>query len=274
MTMRAVFAATGLLAVLSAGGAHAAVVITSMLGNAQGSITQTMFLDGSNLKMARPSGAMLYRGDEDKVFEINDERRVYLEMSPEAMARTKAKMDAVLTQMRQQVAAMPEAQRKQVEAMMAARGMPGLGDAPVAPPVISYQKSGAMRKVGKWDCQPYTLLSDGKPRADLCIAKLSDLGLTRDDLKPFVGFSVHIAKQMTATDQRASPMTPMNFDALNKAVGFDGYPVETVYQLPTGPEIRTTVQSVERKDMPAGSFDLPAGYTKHEMGGPADGGGK
>jgi hypothetical protein len=273
--MRAAFAATGLLAVLSASGSQAATEIVSTLGNAQGSMTQTMFLDGNNLKMDRPSGAMLYRGGEDKVFEIDNERHTYLELSPEAMAKTKAKMDASLAQMRQQmqqqIAAMPEAQRKQVEAMMAARGLPGLGNAPVAPPVISYQKNGAMRKVGKWDCQPYSLLSDGKPRADLCIAKLSDLGLTRDDLKPFVGFSMHIAKQMTAADQRVSPMTPMNFDALNKAIGFDGYPVETVYKLPTGPEIKTTVQSVERKDMPAGSFDLPAGFTKHEMGAPADG---
>ena len=267
--MRAVFAATGLLAVLSAGGAQAATVVTSMLGNDKGSMIQTMSLDGDNLKMDRPGGgAMLYRGGEDKVFEVDNEHRTYTEMSPEAMAKIKAKMDAAVAQMRQQMASMPEAQRKQMEAMMAARGMPGLGDASAAPPVISYQKGGAMRKVGKWDCQPYTLLSDGQPRADLCVAKLSDLGLTRDDLKPLVGFSAHIGKQLTAMDQRASPMTAMNFDALNKAIGYDGFPVETVYKLPMGPEIKTTVQSVEHKDAPAGSFDVPAGYTKHDMGEP------
>ena len=266
--MHTVFAATGLLAVLSAGGAHAAIIITSMLGNAQGSMTQTMSLDGNNLKMDRPSGAMLYRGDEDKVFEIDNEHHAYTEMSPEAMAKIKAKMDAAVAQMQQQMAAMPEAQRKQMEAMMAARGMPGPSDSPTVPPVMSYQKNGAMRKVGKWDCQPYTLLSDGKPKADLCIAKLSDLGLTRDDLKPFIGFSVHMGKQMTAMDQRVSPMTAMNFDALNKAIGFDGYPVETVYKLPMGPSITTTVQSVEHRDAPAGSFDVPAGYTKRDMDAP------
>ena len=210
--MRALFAATGLLAVLSAPGAHAATVITSMLGGPQGSMTQTMSLDGDNLKMARPGGAMLYRGDEDKVFEVDDERHAYMEMSSEGMAKVKAKMDAAMAQMRQQMAAMPEAQRKAMEAAIAARGMPGMGDPSAPPPVISYQKGGAMRKVGKWDCQPYTLLSDGQPRADLCIAKLSDLGLTRDDLKPFVGFSTHIGKQMSAMSQRAAPMTAMDFD--------------------------------------------------------------
>ena len=49
--MRAVLAAAGLLAVLSAGGAGAVTVIISTLGNAQGAITQTIFLDGNNLKM-------------------------------------------------------------------------------------------------------------------------------------------------------------------------------------------------------------------------------
>ena len=176
--------------------------------------------------------------------------------------------------MKQQMAAMPEAQRNQVEAMMGRARLAGPGRCAGCPAGDLLSKNGAMRKVGKWDCQPYTLLSDGKPQADLCVAKLSDLGLTRDDLKPFVGFSMHIGKQMNATDQRVSPMNPMNFDALNKAIGFDGYPVETVYKLPTGPEIKTTVQSVEHKDTPAGSFDLPAGYTKQEMGSPAEGGGK
>jgi hypothetical protein len=38
-----------------------------------------------------------------------------------------------------------------------------------------------------------------------------------------------------------------------------------------GREFKTTIQSVEHKDAPAGSFDIPAGYGKHAMGGPDDG---
>ena len=39
---------------------------------------------------------MLYRGGEDKVFEIDNERHAYMELSPEAMAKTKAKWMRVL----------------------------------------------------------------------------------------------------------------------------------------------------------------------------------
>jgi hypothetical protein len=267
--MRAVLVATGFLAALSTVGARAATVITSTQNDGEGAKTQTMYLDGDKLRMSGPGGDMLYRGDQGKVFVVDEDSHSYMEMSPEGMAKVKARMDAAMAQMKQQMASMPEAQRKQMEAAMAARGMPGMGQTQAAPPQITFQKGGASRKVGKWDCQPYTVISDGKPEADLCVAKLSDMGLTRDDLKPFIGLSEFMGKQMSGMGQQASPMASMNFDSLNKAVGYEGFPVESTYKAPMGPqEFKSTVQSVEHKDVPAASFDLPAGYTKHDMGGP------
>ncbi len=269
--MRAKLIATGMLAALSIGGAHAATVITLTQGDEEGPKTQTMFLEADKLRMSASHGDMIYRGDQGKVFVVDDKSRSYMEMSPESMGKMKAKMDQAMAQMKQQLAAMPEAQRKQVEAMMAQRGMPGMGQTPATPPAISYQKSGPARKVGQWDCTPFTVLSDGKPEADLCVAKLSDLGLTRDDLKAFVGLSAFMRQQMAGMGQQ-SPMASMDFDSLNKAIGYDGFPVESTYKSPMGGrEFKTTIQSVEHKDAPAGSFDIPAGYGKHAMGGPDDG---
>jgi len=156
-----------------------------------------------------------------------------------------------------------------MEKVMAGR-MPGMGSGSEAAPVISFQKNGAPRKVGKWDCQPYTLLSDGKPDADLCVAKLSDLGLTRDDLKPLMSLSEFMGKQMAGMgNQQAASMASMKFDALTKAVGYDAFPIENDYKgMGDGQDLKTTVLSIEHKDLPAGIFDVPVGYTKRDMGGP------
>lgn len=275
--MRLSIAMAGLSAALTAGATQAATVITMSQGVEGQAKTQTIVLEGDKLRMSTPQGGMLFRADMGKVLIIDDKRRTYMEMSPETIQKARAGMDKAMAQMQQRLAAMPEAQRKQIEAMMASRGMPGAGQqTPAAAPQITYQRSGDPRKVGSWNCVPFTMLVNGKPESELCIAKLSDIGLTRDDLKAFVSLSTVMSKQMAGMGgQGGSPMAGADYESLTKMVGFEGYPVQTTHTSPTGQkEFESTLQSIEHKDAPAGIFDIPAGYTKREMGGPMAGGGE
>jgi len=62
-------------------------------------------------------------------------------------------------------------------------------------------------------------------------------------------------------------MASADFDSLKKAVGYDGFPIQTTQASPGGQgQFVSTLQSVEHKDAPAGTFDIPAGYTKRDMG--------
>src|SRR3569623_1567802 len=151
--MRTALVAPGFLTALIAE-APAATVITTTQNFTGKPETQTMSLDGDRLSISSARNNMLYRGDQGKVFIIDPKAHSYMEMSPEGMAKIKARMDQAMAQMKQQMATMPEAQRKQMEKAMAGR-MPGMDSAPEAAPVMTYQKAGAPRKVGKWDCQPY-----------------------------------------------------------------------------------------------------------------------
>jgi hypothetical protein len=231
-----------------------------------------MYLDSDRLRISSSDGDMIYRGDLGKVFILDKDQHSYMEMSPETMQAMKARMDQAMARMKQQMASMPEAQRKQMEAMMAQRGMPMPGQQPSAPPQLSYEKSGDARKVGKWGCTPYKAVANGKPEADLCIAKLEDLGLTRDDLKPMISLSSFMGKQMSQMGGSTPPMASADFDSLKKAVGYDGFPIQTTQTSPAGHgQYVSTLQSVEHKDVPAGSFDIPPGYTKRDMGAPGQG---
>jgi len=63
-----------------------------------------------------------------------------------------------------------------------------------------------------------------------------------------------------------SPMTSINFDSMTKAIGFDGFPVQTTTKFGDGSrQIVVTLKSIQHEDPPAGAFDLPAGYTKIDL---------
>lgn len=260
--MRASIVATGLMAVFCAGGATAATVITSTQGGgAADGKTQTIILEADKMRMSSDRGGMLYRADTGKMIMINDKTRSYMEFSPDSIQKMRAGMQA---QMQQRLAGMPEAQRKKIEAMMAAHGAPGMaGPTPETPRVVAYQRSGDARKVGQWSCTPYTQLVNGKPESDLCVVKMSEVGLTRDDLKGLINLSKTMSQQLAGGQGPAAASA--DFEALTKAAGYDAFPVQTTHHVGGQMEIESTVLSVEHKDVPAGTFEIPAGYTKHDM---------
>jgi outer membrane lipoprotein-sorting protein len=58
-------------------------------------------------------------------------------------------------------------------------------------------------------------------------------------------------------------MTSINLDSMTKAIGFDGFPVQTTTKFGDGGrQIVVTLKSIQRQDPPADAFDIPAGYTK------------
>jgi len=241
------------------GGATAATVMAfDEADNGAAAQPRTMILDTDRLRMSTAATDVVFRGDLNKVWVLRSKDHSYLELTPGALGQMSARMDQAMAQMKEKLAAVPEAQRKQIEAMMAAHGM---GQA--APPQISYEKAGDSRTVGQWSCAPYRIVLGGKASSEVCIAKLSDLGLSRDDLTGFASFGAFMAKITAAIGALRSPMATINFDSMTKAIGFDGFPVQTISKFGDGSrQIVVTLKSIQHEDPPAGAFDLPAGYTK------------
>jgi Domain of unknown function (DUF4412) len=269
MQLRAAFIATGLMA-LSGGGAMAATVITlDQSVNGQPGRLQVMYLDTDKLRMSSPENDMIYRGDQSKVWIVRPQDKAYIELTPEGMAQMKAQMDQMQAQMQQRLASMPPEQRKQMEAMMASRGMGP--NAPATPPQITYTKAGEPKKVGDYTCTPFKVTMNAGPTSDFCMASLSDLGLTRDDLKSFVGFGTFMS-QMGGTGTQRSPMASLDFDSMKQQIGFDGFPVETAFKAPDGRHnVDTVLKSIQHQAPPPGTFEVPAGFTRQDMGPGAGG---
>ena len=251
----------GALLAFGVGGASAATVMAfDEAVNGAAAQPRTMILDTNRLRMSTAAIDVIFRGDLNKVWVLRTKDHSYFELSSAGLGQLGARMDQAMAQMKEKLAAVPEAQRKQVEAMMASHL--GLG-APAAPPQVAYEKAGDSRTVGDWSCAPYQVSVGGKATSDVCIAKLSDLGLSRDDLAGFASFGAFMAKTTAALGVLRSPMTSINFDSMTKAIGFDGFPVQSTTKFADGGrQIVVTLKSIQRQDAAADAFDIPAGYTK------------
>ena len=105
-------------------------------------------------------------------------------------------------------------------------------------------------------------MADGKPQAQLCVARMSELGLGKGDL----GVLQRLATFMQhAAPHSAGAATATDPKALDKIVG---YPAFAVHMEMAAANVQTTTQSVEQKALPADLFEVPAGYQEQTMPAP------
>jgi Domain of unknown function (DUF4412) len=246
--------------------AFAAVAITSQAVTPDGKTSQhTVYVTPDRAKFESDRVAIIIRIDTGKMMNLLKDRHEYMEIDPKQIS---SRIADAQTQMQQRLQSMPEAQRKQVEAMMAQHGMPG-ASAPGAtapePAKTTYEKTGQTKTVGAWSCQMFHQKKNGEPTADLCIAPAAAVGLTRDDLAAFHNIAEATGKMLPAGANRDDAM--MDFDAMTRQIGFVGLPVETVAYLAGKTLTTSTVKSIDHAPLSPDLFEVPAGYTKREMPG-------
>lgn len=270
--------ASGVLFAFIAGSttAMAGVVVTATqtkLDTRQAS-AMTVYVDTDRIKVVTPEMIAIFRGDLNRMWAIDPQRGTYMEMTQETMQRMggqMAQLSAAQAQLQAALAQLPPEQRAQMEAMMAGRG--GLGGppggragGPPAPPQITYAKSGGSKMVAGMSCDLYSKTINGQKEGDLCIAPVSAARLAASDFQVMNRFSTFMAPIMS------SPMIPKNeymtWNEMNKAVGFQGMPLDTVIYAGGRPDRQQTVNKIERTAISAGTFDLPPGLTKQDVGGP------
>lgn len=260
------------------GNALAGVVVTSTqtkLDTRQAS-PMMVYVEADRLKVVTPDNTVIFRGDLNRMWVIDMQRRSYMEMTPESMqqmggqmAGAAAQLGAAQAQMQAQMAQMPPEQRAMMEQMLAARGLggpPGGRGGPPAPPQISFTKAGGSKSVAGWNCDLYKKTVNGQQEEDVCITPVGTAGLSASDFAVMDRLSSFVAPVMS------SPMMPrtdyMNWNDMNKAIGFQGMPLDTTTYVQGRPSTQQTVTKIERTSIAANTFDLPPGFTKRDIGAP------
>lgn len=241
-------------------GALAAVRITSQAVMADGKTSQhIIYLTPDRAKFDLDRIAVIVRADTGKMVTLMKDKREYMDIDPKQMS---ADIAAVQAQLQQRLQSLPEAQRKQIEAMMGQHGMPGAQGKQHAVET-TYEKTGQTRTVGSWSCQVFHQKKDGNLIADLCMAPVAAVGLTRDDLAAFRALGETVRKSLPDEIRRNAPM--MDFDAQTRQIGFEGFPVEAAIYVSGKVRTTTTVKSVDHAPLPPDIFEVPAGYARKQI---------
>jgi hypothetical protein len=140
------------------------------------------------------------------------------------------------------------------------------GAAALPKAAIAYAKAGPNKSVAKMRCDVYRKTIDGAQEEYLCITPIASAGLTANDFKVLDSLS-QFSEPLTGAPQARGEF--MDWNGMNKAIGFQGLPLDTIRYSSGKPYQQNTVQKIERQNTPANTFELPAGYTMQGMpGGP------
>ena len=180
------------------------------------------------------------------------------------MQTAQAALNAAQAQIQAELAKLPPEQRALIEKQLAANGLrTGPAPAPKGRPAATYVKAGQSKTLPSGRCEMYARTSLGVKDADLCVAPIAAAGLSPADFKVFDSFTAFVAPVAS------SPMVPKSFptswDEMNKAIGFQGVPLETTIYVDGRPNMQDTVQSIARAPIPAATFELPTGLAKQEL---------
>lgn len=225
-----------------------------------------IYIEGRKMRMQTDmsgkgdTSTMIFRGDLDLIWIINEGKKSYIEMDKKTMDAMGQQMSLAMKQMEERMAQMPPEQRKMMENMMKGR----------VPQAHKYAKTtvkkrGKRDKINGYRCRWYDVLRDGRRIREMCVSKLKDIGIkkkTFDVFKDMARFYSGLFESM-----KSNPMFRMEENPFEEFEKMDGYPILTRKYKGAVIVGETAFKAVEHKRFKKSLFKVPAGYTKESLGG-------
>lgn len=216
----------------------------------------TMYVQDNKVKAGSGQGGMIYDLNHGTVTMLNPSRRAYWSGKPQQLSQ---QMNQALdARMEQALKQAPPEQREQMRSMMQSqrmgRGGPGqMGG--VAPPAarVEVKDTGESVKMAGYPAKKYQVYVDGKLRQEMWIAKVPGFQREMD-----MGKMMQLAHAMRA----GAPGPGLGWrrsEAVQQLMA-KGMPMKIVEYGHDGPQTVMTVTKLEKKSLPAATFQPPAGW--------------
>ncbi|MBI3126222.1 MAG: DUF4412 domain-containing protein [Candidatus Tectomicrobia bacterium] len=211
-----------------------------------------MSIEKEALRIEEGGNVAIYRRDKNLLWSLNSREKTYTELTHQQAEKVGKDMGKAMEGLREQMKDLSPEERKLMEGMM--------GEAlkkHSAPSKVEYRKIASNARAGKWTCDRYEMLVDGRKKAETCFARAASIGVDPPEaqtLESFFAFMSKTAKQMGAVFGVFQGSEP------------PGIPVETVSFSEDKASERMEVQEIARKSFPGSLFEVPEGYRKEEMG--------
>jgi hypothetical protein len=188
---------------------------------------------------AEAGTATIFLLDKKQMISINDRNRTYslvtFDELQESLRRRGEARERKLEESRKKLMALPEAQRKMMEAPAASSPLP-----------VSVTKHAGTRSISGFACTGYDIVQGGKVVTTIWATTAVP------------GYAA-MQKDMTGFSQVMAAMDPVNGRAMAEAMHkVAGFPILTEI----GGRLVTTVVKVDPRATPSSAFEIPAGYQK------------
>lgn len=206
--------------------------------------------------------AMLIKGG--TLHAVDDANQTYVILDKAALDQLAKKMDAVVAQVREQLAKMPAEQREQMEPVLA-KQIPGLTGKQEW--TVEAIDTGKMDKVDGRSCRVWDMKRNGELDQQVCVVPFTALPGKENFQAVFAEFA-RVFEEMAKSVPTLAGLMSNEFSAQEKLNGFPVRSRDYENGRLTSLETRMTVWREEK--IPASTFEIPAGYhrkTLEEMAG-------
>jgi hypothetical protein len=193
-----------------------------------------------------PENSMIFQADQELIYMVDHDSREYLRMDKETMAKFASRMNEAMRQMEEQLAQMPEAQRKIMEDMMKKNMPQAEGDLSVE--VKSMGTEG--------DYQKYEVWVGGEKMSEVWATSPEEVGIPANSLEVFTKMSAFYEELMEVL--ASNPF--FQSAGKNPFPGFakmQGFPVRTL-DVESGSE--THMSEASMTEFPDGFFEPPSEF--------------
>lgn len=223
-------------------------------------------VDGSRMRLNFASGDtagdgyMVFRGDRQEMMIVNTKDRSYFVIDQAQMKQLADTVNQAMASMEQALAAMPEAQRAQMEKMMKSR-MPAMAE-PREPSEL--KRTGASDTVNGYDCNIYEVWRSGVRERELCVTSWDNVAGGPDVAKVFT----EMGEFMTEMLDNLPKIGGRSFgdETFEHMKEIDGFPVRTREYGSDGVlDGESTLQSSTEAAIDDAEFEPPKGFKKQDL---------
>ncbi|MGD8439718.1 MAG: DUF4412 domain-containing protein [Holophagae bacterium] len=223
-------------------------------------------VDGARMKLdvasgdVDRSGYMIFDGDRHEMTVVNPEDRSYFVIDEAQMKKLAETVNQAMASMEQALAAMPEAQRAQMEKMMKSR-MPA-GSEPREPSEL--KKTGASDTVNGYDCTIYEVWRSGVRERELCVTDWDNVAGGPDVAKVFAEMGDFMTEMLDSLPKIGGHT--LGNEAFEHMKEIDGFPVRTREYGSDGVlDGQSELTSSTETAIDTAEFEPPAGFKKQDL---------
>jgi hypothetical protein len=261
-------AAAVLVALGAAGSARADLVVTlerkSLRTDPPVVESQQMSMSGDKLsatvqERGRPM-QMIWRGDKQTLYSIDPSTKTYYAIDKQKMASVSEQTNAAMKQMQEQMAKMTPEQRAQMEKVMGS--MPGMAGKASAP-AFAVKATGEKQTVQGYACTRYDVMMGDKRTSELWVAPWDAVKVTKEDMTALRSIATFFEEMVKSNPMLRNMAASGAFQGADR---IDGFPVLVRHFDGDTATEETTLKNIERRAVPASTFDVPSGFSSKELG--------